>query len=826
MSTRKKSQNRIILAIVTVLILVGATGTALFMLMARTSADSALIALKDITKTEANSINAQLELLLNDMQKIARKFEVIEAVSDKTDSGQRVLELASKIQEDQHFAIQVALIPHGQAENFPLSFAELEQVKRTEKGEIAPVEAILGPEGEWHFIMAVPVWGKTKEMIEGTLFISYKLDRIKLALEVFDHSHGSSSLLQVFDNIEPRIIFTVGKQKPEINQAHMLPIANSRWQILFTPTPDFYKQQGMDPSVLIGVLIALGVILSIVIIFLLRNAKVSTGSDLFGGEHAPIQIASAKNITKGGKADASRVSDLATQATRDADYDDFNDISDPLFQHGDVMEVSDFDEVTEESPVESMAATTVIPVASVTTSGGSVHPGIFRDYDIRGDAQLYLTDDVVFSIGQAIGSEAQARGQTRIAIAADGRLSSPRIKEKLMQGILATGSHVIDIGSVPSPVLYFVTETTDINSGVVVTASHNPGSDNGFKIILKGETLADDAIQSLQNRIQTGNFSKGQGTKTSVSYTNTYLEKITSDIALADNLKVVIDCGNGIAGEIAPRLLQDLGCDVIPLFCDVDGNFPNHSPDPSVESNLKWLVEKVKSENADLGIALDGDGDRLVAVSPSGKIILPDRLLMLFAKDVVSRNPGTDVIFDVKCTRRLSNLISGYGGRPLMWKSGHAHIKAKMKETAAMLGGELSGHIFFKERWYGFDDGLYAAARLLEILTIRNQSLDAALSSLPISAITPEIRLPVSEEEKFEIVDRLLSKGDWSGGKITTLDGLRVDFAKGWGLVRASNTGACLSLRFEADNDEMLEKIRDLFRQQMKIHVPGININF
>lgn len=831
MSSQKHSHNRTLIAIAIVLILVGATGTALYMLMARTSADSALVAIKDISKTQANSVSAQLELLINDMQKTARKFEVIEAVSDTTDSGQRVLDLATQIQDDQQFAIQVALIPRGKAENFPLSFAELEQVKRTEKGETTPAEAILGPEGEWHFIITVPVWGKTKELIEGTLFISYKLDRIRMTLEAFDHSNGSSSLVQMFDQVDPRIVFTLGQQKPEVVDAHMVPIPNSRWQILFTPTPEFYKQQGMDPAVLIGILIALGILLSVVVIFLLRSAKIATGGHIFGGEHTPIQIASAKNITKGGKADASKVSDLATQATRESDYEDFNDISDPLFQHSDVMEVSDTDESEGSTSAADTNKTTISP--AIKTAGaqeaggrGAINPNIFRDYDIRGDAQLYLTDDAVFAIGQAIGSEAQARGQIRIAVAADGRTSSPRIKATLIQGILASGANVVDIGNVPSPVLYFVTETTDINSGVVVTASHNPGSDNGFKIILRGETLADDGIQSLHNRIDTGNFSKGQGTKSTTSYTDAYLDKITSDIALADNLKVVIDCGNGIAGDIAPKLLQDLGCDVVPLFCDVDGNFPNHEPDPSVENNLKWLVDKVKSEKADLGIALDGDGDRLVAVSPTGKVILPDRLLMLFAKDVVSRNPGTDVIFDVKCTRRLNNLISGYGGRPLMWKSGHAHIKAKMKETGAMLGGELSGHIFFKERWYGFDDGLYAAARLLEILTIRNQSLDAALSSLPISAITPEIRLPVADEQKFELVERLIMKGDWSGGKMTTLDGLRVDFAKGWGLVRASNTSACLSLRFEADNDEMLDKIRDLFRQQMKIHMPDINANF
>jgi phosphomannomutase/phosphoglucomutase len=324
----------------------------------------------------------------------------------------------------------------------------------------------------------------------------------------------------------------------------------------------------------------------------------------------------------------------------------------------------------------------------------------------------------------------------------------------------------------------------------------------------------------------TGDFCKGEGTRSSGDYVDDYIEKITSDIALADTLKVVVDCGNGIAGKIAPRLLQELGCEVIPLFCDVDGNFPNHPPDPSEPENLKWLVDKVNTEGANLGIALDGDGDRIVAVSPSGKVILPDRLLMLFAKDIVSRNPGTDVIFDVKCTRRLNSLISGYGGRPLVWKSGHAHIKAKMKETGALLGGELSGHIFFKERWYGFDDGMYAAARLLEILTIRDQNLDEALSSLPVSAITPEIRLPITEEEKFAVIETLIKQGDFSGGKVTTIDGLRVDFAKGWGLIRASNTGAFLSLRFEADNDEMLGKIRNLFKTQMNALVPGVSTDF
>jgi phosphomannomutase/phosphoglucomutase len=813
-----------------VVVLIGATAYALNSLMAQTNSDTATSILKETTKTQANSIDAQISLIVSSMQSLARKFEIVEAVSSPTENDAALEMLAQKIKEDNAYALQIYLIPHGKTESYPLSFAELDQVKRTENGEVAPPEAIMS-EGEWRFIVSTPIWNNKRDTIVGTLFISHSMDRLKPTLQAFDHTYGSSSLVQMFDGVEPRIVFTIGTVSPVLEKQSLVQVGKSHWYILFTPVPDFYKKQGMNPSILVGVLAGLGVILSLVIIFMVRYVK-SSG---IAGElmHTnPIQISSAKTISKGGKADAALVSNLASQASSRSD-DDFNEISDPLFHGDDMMDVAVAEEDGEDEYAAAVArtnnppeATKPMPVAASTISTHDINPVIFRDYDIRGDANLYLSDETVFAIGQAIGSEAQSYGQMRIAVAADGRRSSPRIKEVLINGILDTGTHVVDIGNVPSPVLYFVTETTDINSGVVVTASHSPASDNGFKVILKGKTLADDGIQSLKNRITTGNFLKGHGRQSQENYTSSYIEKITADIALSNQMKVVIDCGNGIAGEIAPSLLSDLGCDVVPLFCDVDGNFPNHDPDPSVDTNLKALINRVLSEKADLGIALDGDGDRLVAVSSSGKIVTPDRLLMLFAKDIVSRNPGTDVIFDVKSTRRLNSLISGYGGRPLMWKCGHANIKAKMRETGALLGGELSGHIFFKERWYGFDDGIYAAARLLEILTSRDQSLDAALSSLPVSAITPEIRIPVDEDKKFEMVERLLSKGDFSGGKITTLDGLRVDFSKGWGLVRASNTSACLTLRFEADNDDMLEKIRDMFRQQIKALIPELKINF
>jgi phosphomannomutase/phosphoglucomutase len=824
------------LAIVAAVILAVATGLALYILISHTNADAAANLMKETTKTRAGGVEERIAAMEASLQKIAARDDVVATLGSTIENDATLDVLAQKIRGGNSAFTQVNLIPHGKSENFPLSFAELDQVKRTEKGEVTYPEAIL-VDGAYIFYISTPIWNAKRDRIEGTLFVIQGIDRIKEIVSEFNTADGSTSLVQTFYGLEPRMVFTIGDIAPQLRIKDMVQIGASHWHILFTPSPEFYKNQSISPAVLMGILAGLGIVLAIVVIFLLRAAR-NADLKLYKTMKGP---ASAKKIFKSKKdnnVDTKAAADEADETATSSAAHDMNEISDPLFQHNDMLDISDLDleEEAETKPEvaspatfapAAMAPKPVAPApASPPATSHALNPAIFRDYDIRGDAALHLPDEIVHTIGQAIGSEAIARGQIRLAVGADGRLSSPRIKQALINGILSTGANVVDIGNVPSPILYFVTETTDILSGVIVTASHNPASDNGFKIILKGKTLSDDGITALKTRIANKNFSHGQGVLSKTNYTSAYLEKITSDIALSDSLKVVIDCANGIAGEIAPQLLSDLGCEVVPLFCEVDGSFPNHEPDPSVDSNLKALVAKVLAEKADLGIALDGDGDRLVVVSSSGKIIAPDRLLMVFAKDVVSRHPGTDVVFDVKCTRRLNSLISGYGGRPLMWKSGHAHIKAKMKETGAMLGGELSGHIFFKERWYGFDDGLYAAARLLEILTTRAQSFDAVLSTLPVSAITPEIRIPVDEDQKFELIQRMLTRGDFSGGKITTLDGLRVDFSKGWGLIRASNTSACLTLRFEGDNDEMLGKIRDMFRKQMKAVIPNVNTNF
>lgn len=442
---------------------------------------------------------------------------------------------------------------------------------------------------------------------------------------------------------------------------------------------------------------------------------------------------------------------------------------------------------------------------------------IFRSYDIRGIVGSTLTPDIATQIGQAIGSEAEARGQSTVVVARDGRLSGPSLQNALIQGLLAAGRDVIDVGMVPTPVLYFATYYLKTGSGVMITGSHNPADYNGFKIMLGGDTLFGDAIQALKTRIETGNLITDRtGTLHTSDIHHAYIKRITKDVQLARTFKVVVDCGNGVAGVIAPHLLRALGCEVIELYCDVDGHFPNHHPDPSEPKNLEALIRTVKAKGADLGLAFDGDADRLGVVDVNGKIIWPDRQMILYAKDILKRQPGAKIIFDVKCSRHLDNAIKQHGGEPIMWKTGHSFIKSKIKETDAALGGEMSGHIFFKERWYGFDDALYAAARLLEILSHETRSPTKVFASLPDAVNTPELKLELEKfGQHYELMDKIRASFQLPDAEICTIDGIRADFKDGWGLVRPSNTTPCLVIRFEANTQVALEKIQEQFRQQL-----------
>ena len=456
-----------------------------------------------------------------------------------------------------------------------------------------------------------------------------------------------------------------------------------------------------------------------------------------------------------------------------------------------------------------------------------VDAGIFRAYDIRGVVGETLSVEVAERIGQAIGTVLQEQGLTDIVVGRDGRLSGPELSAGLIEGLRKAGRNVIDIGMAPTPVAYFAAYHLRTGSSVAVTGSHNPPDYNGFKIVVGGQTLSGDAITDLYARISENRLHQAAtpGTLQQREVDNDYVQRIADDVQMDRPLKVVVDAGNGVAGDIAPRLLEAIGAEVIPLYCEVDGTFPNHHPDPSEPHNLEDLIQTVKRFDADIGLAFDGDGDRLGVVTKEGEIIFPDRLLMLFAADVLERNPGALVIYDVKCTGKLQGWILSHGGTPLMWQTGHSLIKAKMRETGAELAGEMSGHFFFQERWYGFDDGLYSAARLLEILAARAETPSEVLNALPNALSTPEIKVPVSGSP-HEIVARFVASAQFEGARLTTIDGLRADWEDGWGLVRASNTTPILVLRFEADNKEALARIKDEFRAHLSKAAPEISATF
>ncbi|GLQ89208.1 phosphomannomutase/phosphoglucomutase [Dyella flagellata] len=478
--------------------------------------------------------------------------------------------------------------------------------------------------------------------------------------------------------------------------------------------------------------------------------------------------------------------------------------------------LSDFVEA-QPQPEPVRPAPAVAKPAPVPTSV-SVDPTIFRAYDVRGVVGTSLTPAIAKLLGQSIGTVMREKGLREIVVGRDGRLSGPELAGALADGLRLAGVDVIDIGAVPTPVVYYATYRYNTGCGVAVTGSHNPPDYNGFKIVVGGETLSEGAIQDLYQRIVTGALeSDGGGNLRVVDVVPDYVERVTSDVQTERPLKIVVDCGNGIPGAVAPQVLEGIGCEVIPLYCDVDGNFPNHHPDPSDPHNLEDLILSVKQTGADLGLAFDGDGDRLGVVTRSGEIIFPDRTLMLFARDVLSRQPGATVIYDVKCTGHLKGQILDAGGSPLMWRTGHSLIKAKMRETGAELAGEMSGHFFFKERWYGFDDGIYAGARLLEILAgdLEGRTPEAIFDTCPKGVSTPELKVEMAEGEHYRFIEKFREQANFSDATLITIDGVRADWPDGWGLVRPSNTTPVLVLRFDADSEQALKRIQDTFREQL-----------
>ncbi|QDZ28842.1 phosphomannomutase/phosphoglucomutase [Noviherbaspirillum sp. UKPF54] len=456
----------------------------------------------------------------------------------------------------------------------------------------------------------------------------------------------------------------------------------------------------------------------------------------------------------------------------------------------------------------------------------TLSPTIFKAYDIRGIIGKTLDIGIARQIGQAFGTAARIKGEQTVVIGRDGRLSGPELAKALASGLQRSGIDVIDLGVVATPMLYFATHVLDAQSGIMVTGSHNPPDYNGFKMVLAGEAIYGDTIQGLYQAIVKGDFAQGNGSYRSHDIRQAYMERIVSDVKMARPMKIAIDCGNGVAGAFAGDLYRALGCEVRELFCDVDGHFPNHHPDPAHPENLQDLIRCLTETDAEIGLAFDGDGDRLGVVTKDGQIIYPDRQLMLFAQDVLTRHPGREILYDVKCTRHIAPWVQRHGGVPLMWKTGHSLVKAKMRETGAPLGGEMSGHLFFKDRWYGFDDGLYAGARLLELLS-RVADPSAVLNALPQAVSTPELQLKLEEGENFALIAKLQKEAQFPGAqRVVTIDGLRVEYADGFGLARSSNTTPVVVMRFEGESDEALQRIQNEFRTVLRAAKPDAVLPF
>ncbi|WP_166257189.1 phosphomannomutase/phosphoglucomutase [Marinobacter salicampi] len=795
----------------------------------------------------AARIEQRLELLQGLVQGYATQPLVVRALTEGTDQEEVTAGLENLLpQVSDAFLFPYGEIPRRASATKGLGFASLDLARRAESGRQVAPDAY-PRDGSWFVQIAAPVRNANSQAVVGSVLVVFDARVLTAVMQPGQgQPNGRLTLVQtVSGNAQP--VVAVGEGSGEALTRSLSP---PNWGLQYAPQP---TASNLSDSLLallvvfVPALVAAGIIW-----FLMAGALRKLRDEIasliqwahkaFGGERARLpnlewdmaaslgevlqrmaQVVEKRlsKATEAGRAQAPKASAPAAAKARPGAGSE-----EPLFQDKDMLDIDMLDGDEDVLGFGEPGDDAGFGVGEVALPLVSVSPSIFRAYDIRGIVGDTLTPEIVAVIGQAIGSEAISRNATTLCIGYDGRHSSPEFADALARGILSSGCSVIELGAVPTPVLYFATHLLETGSGVMVTGSHNPSNYNGLKMMIGGETLSGEAIQKLYQRIQTGDFESGQGARSEQDVRRAYLDRIVGDIAVAAPLKVVLDAGNGIAGELGPMLVEELGCEVVPLYCEVDGDFPNHHPDPGKPENLADLIRRVAEVKADIGLAFDGDGDRLGVVTNTGRIIWPDRLLMLFARDVVSRNPGADVIYDVKCSRRLANVISQAGGRPIMWKTGHSLMKAKMRETGALLAGEMSGHMFFKERWYGFDDGLYAAARLLEILGVEDRQIDEVFEEFPEDISTPELNVAVTDESKFALVDRLSKEGDFGDGNVNTIDGVRVEYPEGWGLCRASNTTPVLVLRFEAETEEALERIKSVFRTNLTKIAPDLITDF
>lgn len=767
---------------------------------------------QNIVNRLARELGAVLEPQRLKLNALAQQPAIVGAVSAEKSQREKT---AADVQGDIPGALRLRLLPRG-ADHVdpnstpPLTFASVDMLRDAAKSDKdVKAELHLGGTENEHIVMIqrVPITGEAV----GFLHLSVDPKLVRDAVANLKDVSGYVEVRQPVPKGPPAIIARSGSPPAGDAASAVAGISGTSWLVSYRPEGMPAESGGGWMLPLLGLLAAIVLAGGAFVYLRGRNALLASDSvtyqgaikAILEGAHPgleqllpgePQKLATdigpvSEGITDDERDDITEFGNIGDAAPTAADLEDTFDIT------GDTVPGIEVVEETESEPAH-------------------IDPSIFRSYDIRGIVGQTLDAKGVYEIGRALGSEAAARGQQTIVTARDGRNSSQEIRDALIEGLRDSGRDVLDIGLTPTPVLYFATHYLDSHSGVMITGSHNPPEYNGLKIVLDGETLSGEAIQAIRQRIDNNDFTSGEGSMQSTEIIPDYIRRISEEIpvTLGNALKVVVDCGNSVPGIAAPHILRAIGHDVIELYCEVDGNFPNHHPDPSQPENLADLIRAVEEEEADIGLAFDGDGDRLGVVDNAGNIIWPDRQMILFARDVLSRNPGAKIIYDVKCSRLLADDIRAHGGEPVLSKSGHSLIKTKMQETGALLAGEMSGHIFFKERWYGFDDALYSAARLLEIIVNSGMSATEVFDAVPGGVATPELKLELPESEHAAFMQKVIEAANFGDAEITTLDGLRVDFNDSWGLIRPSNTTPCLVLRFEGDDAAALENVQQLFR--------------
>jgi phosphomannomutase / phosphoglucomutase len=831
----------VLTAIAVLMILIAGTGVYLTSKIVVSSAkdEAALSSAKGIAQT----LTHQIKLLNSALDKMALDPEAIAAVISANPNSLK--SVAGKLEKYYPIAGKIRLFPIGSIEpdqvNVPrMGFGDLDMIKATFQDN--PLPAIQGDVGPDRHLAI------TRRIIQGNQVVGVIL--ASLSFDFINHSLQDGAFEGGYLELRQGklVLSNVGdKNETDEDSFNQLNVADTGWAVYY-PDPN---SGSLGQGITIFSFIFIPVLFALAAFYLAqRHLSVTLNQDLDWILQAfkdvlinrpkgsyPVSLTGMNTLiasmVRFNREVELQGTSAITNANDDFELEGFFDELGNAPKPPKVAAPVTTTQAKEEKEPEMILDTTETDTPEIAETPEEIpeiidpKSAIFRAYDIRGIVGDTLTEEIVYDIGRAIATEAKELGCHTVVVGRDGRNSSPAMALALSNGIVSTGCNVLDIGMVPTPVLYFVVQHTDGRTGVMITGSHNPPEYNGLKMMIRGETLSGDRIQQLKQRINKQAYITGKGAiEQNGMFESEYMGTLTEDIQVTRSMKIVLDCGNGVAGDLAPVLFKNLGCEVIELYCDVDGNFPNHHPDPSKPENLAELINAVKQNNADVGIAFDGDGDRLGVVDSNGKIIWPDRQMMLFAKDVLAGKPGSEIIYDVKCSRHLPDQIIKYGGRPLMWKTGHSFMKAKLKETGAKLAGEMSGHIFFNDRWFGFDDALYSAARLLQILSEDTRSSAEVFASFPDSVNTPELNVELEEGENFKFIEGMFASAKFTGGKVTDIDGMRIDFSDGWGLVRASNTTPSLVIRFEADSKEALENIQAQFRDLMRNVKPDIKLPF